>query len=124
MYLYLEPPGGAVVRSIDEKTRIQALDRTQPMLPIEFDVTEKRTHDYVGHGTTNLFAALNVDTGEVFGECKPTRGGTQPARALTFHPQSDTHATPLTWTAAADEILAKVQLAQTNIKKLVNNNAK
>ena len=51
--------------SIDEKTQIQALDRTQPLLPIDFDATEKRTHDYVRHGTTNLFAALNVGTGEV-----------------------------------------------------------
>jgi transposase len=73
--LYLDPPGGAVVLSIDEKTGIQALDRTQPLLPITFDVTEKRTHDYVRHGTTNLFAALNVRTGEVFGQCAPTRDG-------------------------------------------------
>ena len=73
--LYLDPPGGAVVLSMDEKTQIQALDRTQPMLPMAFDATEKRTHDYVRHGTTNLFAALNVGTGEVFGECKPTRDG-------------------------------------------------
>ena len=73
--LYLDPPGGAVVLSIDEKTQIQALDRTQPLLPIEFDASEKRTHDYVRHGTTNLFAALNVSTGEVFGECTPTRNG-------------------------------------------------
>jgi transposase len=69
--LYLDPPGGAVVLSMDEKTQVQALDRTQPLLPIEFDATEQRTHDYVRHGTTNLFAALNVGTGEVFGECKP-----------------------------------------------------
>ncbi len=73
--LYLDPPGGAVVLSMDEKTQVQALDRTQPLLPIEFDATEKRTHDYVRHGTTNLFAALNVGTGEVFGECKPARNG-------------------------------------------------
>ena len=73
--LYLDPPGGAVVLSIDEKTQIQALDRTQPMLPITFEASEKRTHDYVRHGTTNLFAALNVGTGEVFGECKPSRDG-------------------------------------------------
>jgi transposase len=73
--LYLDPPGGAVVLSLDEKTQIQALDRTQPVLPITFDATEKRTHDYLRHGTTNLFAALNVGTGEVFGECKPTRDG-------------------------------------------------
>ena len=73
--LYLDPPGGAVVLSLDEKTQIQALDRTQPVLPITFDATEKRTHDYLRHGTTNLFAALNVGTGEVFGECQPTRDG-------------------------------------------------
>jgi transposase len=73
--LYLDPPGGAVVLSMDEKTQISALDRTQPMLPLTFDATEKRTHDYRRHGTTNLFAALNVATGEIFGECKPTRNG-------------------------------------------------
>jgi transposase len=75
--LYLDPPGGAVVLSIDEKTQIQALDRTQPLLPIDFGVTEKRTHDYVRHGTTNLFAALNTGTGEVVGDCRPTRDGTE-----------------------------------------------
>ena len=69
--LYLDPPEGAVVLSIDEKTQIQALDRTQPMLPIAFGAREKRTSDYVRNGTTNLFAALNVGSGEVFGECKP-----------------------------------------------------
>jgi transposase len=72
--LYLESRG-AVVLSVDEKTQIQALDRTQPLLPIGFDAGGKTTHDYVRHGTTNLFAALNVGTGEVFGECKPTRDG-------------------------------------------------
>ena len=202
--LYLDPPGGAVVLSIDEKTQVQALDRTQPLLPIDFGVTEKRTHDYVRHGTTNLFAALNVGSGEVYGECRPTRDG---AHFLAFlkaavkpHPGKDMHvildnlsthttpdvrqwlaenphvsfhftpvgsswinqietwfgiitrqsirrgtftsvkalinrirdyidhwntdAEPFAWTATADEILAKVALAQTNIRKLVDNNAK
>ena len=73
--LYLDPPAGAIVLSVDEKTQVQALDRTQPLLPIAFDATEKRTHDYVRHGTTNLFAALNVGTGEVVGECRPSRDG-------------------------------------------------
>jgi transposase len=202
--LYLDPPGGAVVLSIDEKTSIQALDRTQPILPIEFDAAEKRTHDYVRHGTTNLFAALNVGTGEVFGECKPTHDGKDflaflrkavgPHQGKDIHVVLDnlsTHTTPdvvawlqrnphvhfhftpvgsswvnqvetwfgiitrqsirrgtfasvtvlikqirdyiahwnanpkpFTWTATADEILAKVALVQTNIKKLVDNNAK
>jgi transposase len=202
--LYLEPPGGAVVLSIDEKTQIQALDRTQPVLPITFDVTEKRTHDYVRHGTTNLFAALNVTTGKVYGECKPTRNGADflafLRKAVKPHAGTDVHVVldnlsthttpevaawlrdnphvhfhftpvgsswinqietwfgiitrqsirrgtftsvtvlvkqirdyiehwnaeskPFAWTATADEILAKVQLVQTNIKKLVDNNAK
>ena len=65
-----------MVLSLDEKTQVQALDRTQPLLPIEFHAGEKRTHDYVRHGTTNLFAALNVGTGEVIGECRPSRDGT------------------------------------------------
>lgn len=202
--LYLDPPGGAVVLSVDEKTQVQALDRTQPLLPISFAATEKRTHDYVRHGTTNLFAALNVTTGQVYGECRPTRDGksflaflkkaVKPHRGKDIHVVLDnlsTHTTPdvqawleknphvtfhftpvgsswinqietwfgiitrqairrgtfgsikvlisqirayiehwntnsepFTWTATADEILAKVQLVQTNIKKLVDNNAK
>jgi len=75
--LYLDPPSGAVVLSIDEKTQIQALDRTQPLLPITFDATEKRTHDYRRHGTTTLVAALNVGTGQVLGECTSCRDGAQ-----------------------------------------------
>lgn len=202
--LYLQPPGGAIVLSVDEKTQIQALDRTQPVLPMTFGASEKRTHDYVRHGTTNLFAALNVGTGEVFGECKPTRNGAdflaflkqavRPHRGkdihvvldnlsthttpevqawLAKHPRVTLHFTPVgsswlnqienwfaiitrqairrgtfasvtvligrirdyiahwntnpkpfTWTATAEEILAKVRLVQTNIKKLVDNNAK
>jgi transposase len=66
--LYLDPPDGAIVLSFDEKTQVQALERTQPLLPIAFDKTEKRTHDYVRHGTTNLFAALEVLTGKVTGQ--------------------------------------------------------
>ncbi|MFD8079840.1 hypothetical protein ACFV3E_45465 [Streptomyces sp. NPDC059718] len=64
-----------MVLSIDEKTQVQVLDRIQPVLPVAFDVSEKRIHDYVRHGTTNLFAALNVTTGEVLGECQPNRNG-------------------------------------------------
>jgi transposase len=202
--LYIDPPGAAVVLSLDEKTQIQALDRTQPLLPIEFAATEKRTHDYVRHGTTNLFAALNVATGEVVGECRPRRNGAaflaflkravRPYRGRQVHVVLDnlsTHTTPdviawlaknphvhfhftpvgsswlnqietwfsiitrqairrgtfasvqvlirqirdyiahwntdpapFAWTATADEILAKVQLVQTTVKKLVDNNAK
>jgi transposase len=202
--LYLDPPGGAVVLSIDEKTQIQALDRTQPLLPVDFGRTEKRTHDYVRHGTTNLFAALNVATGKVTADCYPHRAGedflrflrkaVRPHRGKQIHVVLDnlsTHDTPevrawldrnpnitfhftpvgsswlnqieiwfgiitrqsirrgtfasvavliakirayidawnadakpFTWTATADEILAKVRIVQTNIKQLVDNNAK
>jgi transposase len=79
--LYLDPPGGAVVLSIDEKTQVQALDRTQPLLPMDFGVTEQRTHDYKRHGITNLFAALDVATGQVTADCQPVRDG---ARFLAF----------------------------------------
>jgi transposase len=202
--LYLDPPGGAVVLSVDEKTQVQALDRTQPLLPITFDATEQRTHDYVRHGVTNLFAALNVGTGEVLGECYPARDGANflaflekavkphagqeihvvldnlsthttpdiqawlqrnPNVRFHFTPKGaswvnqietwfgiitrqsirrgtftsvkvlikqirdyithwNTSPTPFVWTATADEILAKVRLVQTNIKKLVDNNGK
>ena len=71
--LYLDPPAGAVVLSFDEKTQVQALERTQPLLPVSFGKTEKRTHDYVRHGTTNLFAALEVLTGRVIGTCFPRK---------------------------------------------------
>src|SRR5262249_38463099 len=80
--LYLDPPSGAVVLSVDEKTQIQALDRTQPLLPLDFGVTEKRTHDYRRHGTTNLFAALNTSTGQVTADCYPQRAGTDFLRFL------------------------------------------
>ena len=182
---------------------MQALDRTQPVLPVTFAATEKRTHDYVRHGTTNLFAALNIATGEVLGECRPNRNSAtfldfvkktvKPHAGKEIHIVLDnlsTHTTPevkawlernphvyfhftpvgsswlnqietwfgiitrqsirrgtfssvqalikqirdyisswnenakpFTWTATADEILAKVQLVQTSVRKLVNNNA-
>jgi transposase len=200
--LYLQPPGGAVVLSIDEKTQIQALDRTQPLLPLDFGVTEQRTHDYKRHGITNLFAALDVASGQVTADCHPVRDGAaflaflrkavKPHRGKEVHVVLDnlsTHTTPdvqawlranpnvtfhftptgsswlnmietwfgiitrqsirrgtftsvnalvrqirdwvehwntdpapFTWTATADEILAKVAWVQTSVKQLVTNN--
>jgi len=202
--LYLDPPAGAVVLSYDEKTQVQALDRTQPLLPIDFGVTEKRTHDYKRHGTTNLFAALDVATGTVVADCYPQRTGAeflaflrkavkphagkeihvvldnlsthdtpevqtwlevnpnvtfhftpvgsswmnqieiwfgiitrqairrgtfvsvnhliQRIRAYVKHWNAD--AEPFAWTATANEILAKVRLVQTTVRKLVQNNSK
>ena len=69
--LYLNPPDKAVVVCIDEKSQIQALDRTAPILPIRPGPPEKATHDYVRHGTTTLFAALEVATGKVTDACHP-----------------------------------------------------
>jgi transposase len=63
--LYLNPPEAAVVLCVDEKSQIQALDRTAPVLPLTPGVAERRTHDYVRHGTTNLYAALDVASGKV-----------------------------------------------------------
>ena len=69
--LYLAPPDKALVLCIDEKSQIQALDRTQPGLPMKKGRAGTMTHDYKRNGTTTLFAALNVKTGEVIGECLP-----------------------------------------------------
>jgi transposase len=202
--LYLDPPDEAVVLCVDEKTQVQALDRTQPLLPIDFDRTEKRTHDYRRHGTTNLFAALEVGTGQVTARCFPKRRGEEflafmkhlaaayPDRELhvvvdnlSTHTTDDVHAwlarhpritfhftptgsswlnmvetwfgiitrqairrgtftsvrvliraiedyvaawnsdaKPFTWTATADEILAKVRWVHTEVRKLLTNNDK
>jgi transposase len=69
--LYLSPPERALVLCVDEKSQIQALDRTRPLLPLRPGQVERRTHDYVRHGTTTLFAALDARTGEVTGQCQP-----------------------------------------------------
>lgn len=66
--LYLNPPNKAMVLCVDEKSQIQALDRTQPVLPLAPGLPERRTHDYERHGTTTLFAALDVATGSVIGQ--------------------------------------------------------
>ena len=69
--LYLDPPERALVLCVDEKSQIQALDRTQPMLPMRPGQVERRTHDYRRHGTTTLFAALDIATGRVIARCLP-----------------------------------------------------
>jgi transposase len=68
----MEPPSNAIILCVDEKTQIQALERTQPILPIIRNVPERQTVDYERHGTTTLFAALDVLSGNVIGECKAT----------------------------------------------------
>ncbi len=69
--LYVAPPQHAVVLCVDEKSQIQALDRSQPMLPMRPGQAARRSHDYVRHGTTSLFAALDIATGRVIGKCYP-----------------------------------------------------
>jgi DDE superfamily endonuclease len=69
--LYMNPPERALVLCVDEKSQIQALDRTQPGLPIKKGRAQTMTHDYKRNGTTTLFAALDVKTGQVIGECLP-----------------------------------------------------
>jgi len=69
--LYMSPPDNAVVLCVDEKSQIQALERAQPILPMDLGLPERRSHDYVRHGTTDLFAALDAATGKVIGRCFP-----------------------------------------------------
>ena len=68
--LYMHPPTNAAVFSFDEKSQIQALERAQPILPMDIGQPERRTHNYLRNGTLDLFAALNVATGEVLARCK------------------------------------------------------
>lgn len=68
--LYLDPPENSIVFCVDEKSQIQALERSQPILPLLPGVPERQTHDYYRHGTTTLFAALNVASGKVIGDCR------------------------------------------------------
>jgi putative transposase len=69
--IYLNPPDKAMVLCVEEKTQIQAMDLTQPLLPMGLGYVEGVTHNYIRHGTTTLFAALDVATGEVITQCKP-----------------------------------------------------
>src|SRR5260370_2389063 len=82
--LYMNPPDHAVVLCVDDKTSIQALDRTQPSLPMRPGQVERRTHDYVRHGVTDLFAALNLATGQVVHQTRPQH------RAIEFRKFLDT----------------------------------
>lgn len=111
--LYMNPPENALVLSVDEKTQIQALDRTQPMLPLRPGQVERRTHDYKRHGTISLYAAMDLATGKVidrlsaqhraadfleFLELVDRRTATSPAVHLILD-NSSTHKTPevLAW---------------------------
>ena len=80
--LYLNPPQRALVLCVDEKSQIQALDRTAPLLPMRPGQIERRTHDYRRHGTTSLFAALDVKTGQIIGACHRRHRSTEFRRFL------------------------------------------
>lgn len=81
--LYLDPPESAVVLSVDEKSQVQALARSQPAFPMMPGMPEKRTHDYVRHGTTSLFAALNVEDGSVIASTHRRHRATEFKKFLT-----------------------------------------
>jgi transposase len=113
--LYLAPPTNAVVLSLDEKTQIQALSRTQPLLPLRPGLPARQTHDYRRNGLTSLYAALEVATGRIFGACTPRHTGDDFLRFLQQVPRtyrgrdlhivldnSSTHGTPAVqaWLAA------------------------
>jgi hypothetical protein len=83
--LYMNPPDHALVLCVDEKSQIQALDRTQPLLPMRPGQIERRTHDYKRHGTTSLFAALDVKTGKVLGQLHPQLVRQTPALPRPLH---------------------------------------
>lgn len=87
--LYLHPPDRALVLCVDEKSQIQALDRTAPILPLRPGLPERQTHDYTRHGTTTLFAAFNILNGKVIGTCLPRHRGKE---FLTFLTQLEQHA--------------------------------
>jgi len=93
--LYLDPPDGAIVLSLDEKTQIQALDRTQPLLPMRPGQVERHTHDYTRNGTTCLFAALEVGTGTVTTETRQRHTGADFLAFLRLvareYPEGDLH---------------------------------
>ena len=93
--LYMDPPDGAIVLSVDEKTQIQALDRTQPMLPMRPGQVERHTHDYTRHGTTCLFAALEVGTGRVTTDHRARHTGEDflafMRKVARTHPEGELH---------------------------------
>jgi transposase len=81
--LYIAPPAHALVLCVDEKSQIQALDRSQPMLPMRPGQPARRSHDYTRHGTTSLFAALDIATGRVIGKCYPRHRAPSSASSST-----------------------------------------
>src|SRR6266702_2926548 len=121
--LYLAPPANAVVFAVDEKPQIQALERTAPVLPMLPGIPERRSHDYVRHGTIDLFAALNTATGKVIGHLSAQHRAIDfrdflsahkaPAvhRWLLAHPRVQLHFTPTysSWISQVERWFAELQ---------------
>src|SRR5205814_1186389 len=116
--IYLNPPQHAVVLCTDEKSQIQALDRTQPGLPLKKGRCGTWTHDYVRHGTTTSFAALDVVSG------KAVRRGSFASvpdliqAILDFIAKWNAEPTPFVWTAKAEDILAKVERCRQRLEEI------
>jgi hypothetical protein len=93
--LHLAPPDNAIVLSVDEKSQIRALDRTMPILPMQPGLIERRSHDYVRHGTTTLFAALEIATGRVTAALKPRHRHQEilafPKQVARGYPEGELH---------------------------------
>jgi transposase len=128
---YLSPPERAIVLCVDEKSQIQALDRTQPLLPMRPGQVERRTHEYTRHGTLSLFAALDAATGRVLGKCfarhrarefraflnvidkQIGRGAHRSTEELetiaNYIDAVNAKPKPFVWTKSADDILARVK---------------
>src|SRR6266852_3078714 len=108
--LYIDPPAHAVVLSIDEKSQIQALDRTQPGLPMKKGRCATMTHDYKRHGTTTLFAALDILEGTVIGRCMQRHKHPRVRAWLARHPRFTFHFTPTScsWANAVEGWFAKL----------------
>jgi len=92
--LYLAPPENAIVLCVDEKSQIQALDQAAPMFPMQPGLPERRTHDHKRHGTSTLFAALEVATGTVTSACKPRHRTRSSSRSSSRSPRPTPTAAP------------------------------
>src|SRR2546422_240152 len=113
--LYVDPPAHAVVLSVDEKSQIQALDRTQPGLPMKKGRAGTMTHDYKRHGTTTLFAALNVLDGTVIGRNMQRH---RHQEFIRFVEETNSDPKPFVWTADPKRVLAAVKRGKEKLESI------
>src|SRR5215831_1031364 len=130
--LYMTPPEKALVLCVDEKSQIQALDRTQPVLPMRPGQAERRSHDYTRHGTLSLFAALDVATGKVIGKCFVRHRGREFLKFLRelerairdYITTVNDDPKPFRWTKSADHILTSIKRFCLATLQVADNQAK